>query len=200
MSTTISIASVFDGPQIHAIYAPAVSELPTSFETEVPGVDEIVRRIDQTLANYPYLVADRNGEVISYVYARRWRARPAYDWDVEITVFVKDGVQGKGVGRAMYTALTRLLAAQGYVNAMAAITVPNEASTSFHESMGFHRAGSFPASGFKLDTWHTVEFWWLQLADIPDEPQPPIPFKTFRQFPECEKILAEATAMLDEAG
>ncbi|MGI9648616.1 MAG: GNAT family N-acetyltransferase [Acidimicrobiia bacterium] len=198
MSTTIRIASAFDGPQIHAIYAPAVSELPTSFETEVPGVDEIVRRIDQTLAGYPYIVADRNGEVISYVYARRWRARPAYDWDVEITVFVKDGVQGKGVGRAMYTALTRLLAAQGYVNALAAITVPNEASINFHESMGFHRAGSFPSSGFKLDGWHTVEFWWLQLADIPDQPQPPIPFKTFRQFPECEQILDEATAMLED--
>ena len=96
----------------------------------------------------------------------------------------------------MYTALTRLLAAQGYVNAMAAITVPNEASTQFHESMGFHRAGVFPACGFKLGGWHTVEYWWLQLADLPDEPQPPIPFKTFRQFPECEGILAESSTLV----
>ncbi len=196
MPTKIRVASAFDGSQIHAIYAPAVAGLPTSFETEVPSMDEMVRRIDEILAIYPYIVADRDGEVISYVYARRWRARPAYDWDVEITVFVKDGFGGQGIGRAMYTALTRLLAAQGFVNAVAAITVPNDASTQFHESMGFHMAGRFPASGFKLGEWHTVEFWWKQLADFPDEPRPPIPFKTFRQFPECEAILAEATEMI----
>ncbi|NNC92565.1 MAG: N-acetyltransferase [Acidimicrobiia bacterium] len=198
MPTNIRIASAFDGSQIHAIYAPAVSEQPTSFETEVPAVDEIVRRIDDTLATYPYIVAERDGEIVSYVYARRWRPRPAYDWDVEITVFVKDGNGGRGIGRAMYTALTRLLAAQGFANALAAITVPNDASIKFHESMGFHRAAVFPSAGFKLGAWHTVECWWKQLADLPDEPHPPIPFKTFRTFPECEAILQEATALLTD--
>jgi phosphinothricin acetyltransferase len=196
MSTRIRIASAFDGPQIQAIYAPAVSEQATSFEVEVPSVDEIVRRIEDTLATYPFIVADRDGEIVSYVYARRWRVRRAYDWDVEVTVFVKDGNDGRGIGRAMYTALTRLLAAQGFANALAAITVPNDASTRFHQSMGFHRAAVFPAAGFKLGAWHTVECWWIQLADLPDEPQPPIPFKTFRTFPECDAILAEATEML----
>jgi phosphinothricin acetyltransferase len=196
MPTKIRIASAFDGSQIHAIYAPAVSEEPTSFETEVPAVDEIVRRIDDTLAMYPYIVADREGEIVSFVYARRWRVRWAYDWDAELTVFVKEGHEGRGIGRAMMTALTRLLAAQGFANALAAVTVPNDASTRFHESMGFHRAAVFPAAGYKLGAWHTVECWWKQLADLPDEPQPPIPFKTFAQFPECERILVEATEML----
>jgi len=196
MPTKIRIASAFDGSQIHAIYAPAVSEQATSFETEVPSIDEMVRRIDETLATYPFIVADRDGEIVSYVYARRWRVRRAYDWDVEITVFVKKGNEGTGIGKAMYTALTRLLAAQGFANALAAITVPNDASTRFHEAMGFHRAATFPAAGFKLGAWHTVECWWKQLVDLPDEPRPPIPFKTFRTFPECETILREATDML----
>ncbi len=198
MATRIRVASAFDGPQIHAIYTPAVAEQPTSFEIEVPSVDEMVRRIEDTLGLYPYIVADRDGEIVSYVYARRWRARPAYDWDVEITVFVKDGNEGQGIGRAMYTALTRLLVAQGYANAVAVVTVPNESSIRFHESMGFHMAGSFPACGFKLGEWHTVEFWWKQLGELPDQPQPPIPFKTFRTFPECDAILSEATAMLGD--
>ena len=196
MSTRIRIASAFDGPQIHAIYAPAVAELPTSFEIDVPAVDEIVRRIEETLTTHPWIVADRSGEVVGYVYARPWRARPAYNWDVEITVFVKDGNHGRGIGRAMYTALTRLLAAQGFVNAVAVITVPNDASTRFHGQMGFHLAGSFPACGYKLGAWHTVEFWWKQLADPPDDPAPPVPFKAFRRFPECDHILAEATELL----
>lgn len=197
MTAKIRIATAFDAPEIHAIYAPAVSERPTSFETDVPTVDEMVRRIDETLVTYPYLVAAEEGRVIGYVYARRWRARPAYDWDVEITVFVKDGHGGRKVGRAMYGALTGILAAQGFVNAVAAVTVPNDASTRFHASMGFHLAGSFPACGFKLGGWHTVEFWWLQLADLPDDPRPPIPFKTFRQFPECDRILTEAGTVID---
>lgn len=196
MSTEIRVATAFDGPQIQAIYAPAVVDQPTSFETDVPSVDEMIRRIEETLDVYPYIVAARDGEIISYVYARRWRGRPAYDWDVEITVFVKDGFGGRGVGRAMYTALLRLLAAQGFVNAMAAVTVPNEPSTKFHASMGFHRAGSFPACGYKLGAWHTVEFWWRRLIDLPERPDPPTPFRLFQQQPECAAILAEATASL----
>ena len=197
MTARIRIAAAFDAADIHAIYTPAVSERPTSFETAVPTIDEMVRRIDETLATYPYIVAEEAGHVIGYVYARRWRARPAYDWDVEITVFVKEGHAGRGVGRAMYRALIEILAAQGFVNAMAAVTVPNDASTRFHASMGFHMAGSFPACGFKLGEWHTVEFWWLQLADLPDDPRPPIPFKTFSTFPECARILTEAGKMID---
>ncbi len=197
MPTRIRIATAFDAGQVHAIYAPAVTESATSFETEVPSVDEIVRRIDGTLTTYPFIVAERDAEIVSFVYARRWRERRSYDWDVEITAFVKDGNEGRGIGRAMYTALIDLMAAQGLANAVAAVTVPNEASSKFHESMGFHLAGTFPSCGYKLGAWHTVEFWWRQLADLPDEPRPPIPFKTFRTFPECEQILANAAGMLD---
>ena len=128
--------------------------------------------------------------------ARRWRGRPAYDWGVEITAFVKPGHEGRGIGRALYDGFLGVLAAQGFVNAVAVITVPNEASTGFHEAMGFHRAAVFPASGFKLGEWHDLEFWWFQIADLPDEPRPPVPFARFRTFPECDEILSRATVAL----
>ena len=90
------------------------------------------------------------------------------------------GFGGQGIGRAMYQALTDILSAQGFVNAVGVITVPNEASTLFHESMGFHQAAVFPAAGFKLGGWHTVECWWKQLADLPDEP---FAVEVHRSFP-----------------
>lgn len=192
----IRIATPEDAAQIRAIYAPAVTDSAVSFEMETPTVADLARRIGETTEMYPWVVVDRRGEIVGYAYARRWRSRPAYDWDVEITAFVKSGNEGRGIGRAMYHGFLGLLAAQGFVNAIAVITLPNDTSTGFHEAMGFHRAAVFPASGFKLGEWHDLEFWWSQLADLPDDPQPPIPFATFRRFPECTAILEQASQAL----
>ncbi len=131
------------------------------------------------------------------MYARRLRPRPAYDWDVEATVFVKSGHRSEGVGRAIYTALLDILLAQGIVNVAAVITVPNAPSVRFHEAMGFKKAGAFPAAGFKLDAWHDIEIWWAQLGDLPDAPQRPIPFSKFRDLPTCTEILERATRSLE---
>ena len=198
MKIEIRVATSEDAAQIATIYAPAVEESPVSFETEAPDEAEVARRVEETVATYPWLVAERGHEIISYVYARRLRPRPAYDWDVEATVFVKDGYQGRGVGRAIYTALLDVLTGQGFVNVYAVITVPNEASVDFHRAMGFKRAGAFPAAGFKFGAWHTIEMWYLQLGDLPDAPQPPIPFGTFRDFPTCAEILEQASHLLND--
>ena len=198
MKVEIRVATADDAAQIAAIYAPAVEESPVSFETEAPDVPEIARRIEETLVDYPWLVVERGHEVISYVYARRLRPRPAYDWDVEATVFVKDGHHGRGVGRAIYSAFLDVLTAQGFVNVYAVITVPNETSVRFHEAMGFKRGGRFLAAGFKLDAWHNIEHWYLQLGDLPDAPQRPIPFSKFRDFPSCAEILEQDSHLLND--
>ena len=198
MKIEIRVATAEDAPQIAAIYVPAVEESAVSFETEAPDGAEIASRIEDTLDMYPWLVAERGHEIVSFVYARRFRTRPAYDWDAEVTVFVKEGNQGLGVGRAIYSAMFDILTAQGFVNVYAAITVPNEASIRFHQALGFELAGSFPAVGFKLGAWHTVEFWWAQLGDQPDAPQAPIPFGQFRDFPNCQEILQQASQMVGE--
>lgn len=194
----IRLAALEDAAQIQAIYAPAVTDSAISFEQRAPDAAEIARRIAEVTETYPWVVADRRGEIVGYAYARRWRGRAAYDWDVEITAFVKPGNEGRGIGGAMYQGFLGLLAAQGFVNAVAVITLPNDASTGFHRAMGFHPAGLFPASGFKLGAWHDLEFWWYQFADLPDDPQAPIPFAQFRHFPECEAILMRASETLSE--
>ena len=72
-----------------------------------------------------------------------------------------------------------LLEAQGFTQAIAAVTLPNEASVRLHERLGFTRAGVYEQVGFKLGEWRSVGLWQRQLAAMADEPAEPRPFAPF---------------------
>src|SRR5262249_39008925 len=120
-----------------AIYAPYVESGATSFEEESPDAADFAKRIVDTTATYPWLVAERDGEVVGYAYACPHRYRPAYRWAVEVSVYVELSEQGNGHGRALYTELAARLRRQRFHVACAGITMPNEASVALHESLGF---------------------------------------------------------------
>jgi len=160
-----------DAAAIRAIYAPHVTDSATSFETEVPSVDEIRRRIEAILPTHPWLVDDAADGVTGYAYASPHRARAAYRWAVEVSVYVDGRARRRGVARTLYEALLERLRAQGFALALAGITLPNAASVGFHESFGFRPVGVFPALGFKHGAWHDVGWWTLRLRDTspPDD-------------------------------
>jgi phosphinothricin acetyltransferase len=122
---------------------------------------------------YPWLVAE-DGDVIGYAKAGRYRDRAAYDWTAEVGVYVADAVRGRGVGRALYAALLDDLTSRGFRSAIGGITLPNEASVALHRACGFVSVGTVREAGWKLGSWHDVEFWQKQLADG-DSPPPPLP-------------------------
>ncbi|MGV3721086.1 MAG: GNAT family N-acetyltransferase, partial [Actinomycetota bacterium] len=126
-----------DAAQIAAIYAPFVRDSHTSFETDAPDEAEVRRRIADTQRTHPWLVCARGDEVLGYAYATPYRARAAYQWCVESTVYVKEGVRRSGVGRALYRALFQVLEQQGFQMAYAAIALPNPGSAAMHEALGF---------------------------------------------------------------
>lgn len=168
----IRSATPADAAAIRAIYAPHVTDSATSFETEVPSVDEIRRRIEAILPTHPWLVDDDPGKpeqaaggVTGYAYAGPHRARAAYQWAAEVSVYVDGRARRRGVARALYEALLERLRAQGVALALAGITLPNDASVGFHESLGFRPVGVFPALGFKHGAWHDVGWWTLRLRD-----------------------------------
>ena len=76
-NTTVRIAQISDAQAIQAIYAPMVEHTAISFELEPPTVEEMAKRIGSTLPTYPYLVAERDGQVIGYAYASQHRAWPS---------------------------------------------------------------------------------------------------------------------------
>ena len=172
MRLAIRLATVDDAQQLQSIYAPIVAETDVSFELEPPSVDEMRRRIETTLLTLPWVVYDSDG-VMGYAYAGLFRSRPAYQWTVEVTVYVHPAHRGTGVGRALYTSLFECLRVQGYRTALAVIALPNSASVALHERMGFRSIGVFHAVGHKLGTWHDVGWWELPLQSLPDPPLRP---------------------------
>lgn len=167
----IRLARAEDAPDLLEIYKPYVSETAVSFETGVPSVSEFADRIRDTLSQFPWLVAEIDGRAVGYAYAVAHRARKAYDWSVDSTVYIGNGFRGRGIGRALYSRLFELLKEQGVANVFAGITQPNEASVRLHESLGFVRVGLFKDVGFKLGKWWDVGWWQLQLQK-PDRPKP----------------------------
>src|SRR5437016_1691422 len=105
MDARIRSVETGDAEAIRGIYAPFVSDGATSFETAVPDVAEIERRIDSHRSLYPWLVFERDGSLLGYAYASSHRARKAYQWSVEVSVYVDSKAHRRGVGRALYTAL-----------------------------------------------------------------------------------------------
>jgi phosphinothricin acetyltransferase len=173
MAGAIRLATDADAAAVQAIYAPYVRETAISFETEPPTVDEIRRRIATVLEWAPWLVCGRDGAVVGYAYAGRFHARAAYQWTVEVTVYVDRAHRRAGVGRALYEALLEALRFQGFRTAVGIIAVPNPASVGLHERLGFRRDGLLAAVGHKHGRWHDVGWWTLVLQPLPDPPPPP---------------------------
>ena len=160
---TIRLATPQDGAAVAAIYAPVVRDTAVSFETVPPGAAEMAARIARTLPRYPYLVAEDAGpedagRVVGYAYAGAHRARAAYAWCAETSVYLAPQAQRRGLGRALMEALLARLRAQGFATAVAGATLPNEASVALHRALGFADVGVFPRAGFKHGRWHDT--WW----------------------------------------
>lgn len=180
MSATIRVATPEDADAMLTIYAPIVRETAISFEVEPPTLLEMQERIAKTLRYLPWLVCDRQGEVLGYVYASPHRARAAYQWSVDVSVYIHAEARRTGIGRALYHSLLALLALQGFYNGFAGITLPNPASIGLHESLGFQPVGVYHTVGYKLGAWHDVGWWQRDLKPCPSLPAPPTPFEVLR--------------------
>lgn len=175
MTIEIRKARPEDAAAIQAIYAPIVAGTAISFEEVPPSIEEMRQRIVTTLRTYPYLVAERDGRLVGYAYASQHRARAAYRWAVDVTVYIADGERRSGVGRSLYAELLPILARQGFNAAYAGIALPNAGSVGLHEQLGFrHIGGTFPQVGFKLGQWHDVGYWRLELAAPISSPANPL--------------------------
>jgi len=144
-----------DVPSIAAIYAHAVAHGTASFELEPPDEAEMARRRAAILdAGYPYLVAERDGALLGYAYAGPYRTRPAYRYTVENSVYVREGLQQRGVGQAVMRVVLAECEARGYRQMIAVIgDSANQGSIRLHERLGFRRVGVLTAVGFKFGRW-----------------------------------------------
>jgi len=166
---------MWDAAACAAIYAPFVLTAPTSFEEQAPDEGEMTARITRLTATHPWLVAEQDGALVGYAYACAHRARPAYRWSTDVSVYVDEQNWRRGIGRRLYEELLQRLRGQGFRVACAGITLPNEASVALHESLGFVAVGVYRDIGWKAGGWHDVGWWQLDLSPEMGEPAEPLP-------------------------
>ena len=148
-------AAAQDLTQIQAIYAYHVMHGLASFEERPPPVEEMRRRYeDVTGRGLPYLAAEEAGEVLGYGYCTLYRTRSAYRYCLEDSVYVKNGLQGKGIGKAVLAELIARCEALKYRQIIAVIgDSANAASIAVHASLGFVLAGNLRSTGYKFGRW-----------------------------------------------
>jgi L-amino acid N-acyltransferase YncA len=140
---------------ITAIYDDAVRHGTASFELDPPDQAEMARRYESLRAGgYPYLVAELEGDIVGYAYAGPYRARPAYRWSVEDSIYVARQAQRRGIGRALLARLVAEAEAGGFRQMLAVIgDSANTGSVELHRAAGFRLVGTFENVGFKFGRW-----------------------------------------------
>ena len=154
-----------DAPACGAIYAPSVRDGVASLEERVPETHVIADRMRAIVRNWPWLVAELDGQVVGYAYGSQHHERASYRWSADVTVYVSDDHHRRGIGRALYEPLLALLAHQGYHEACAGITLPNDASVGLHEALGFVAVGVYRDIAYKQGSWRSVGWWQKTLRE-----------------------------------
>jgi len=144
-----------DMAAVQAIYAHHVLYGLATFEEVPPTVaDMVARRAGVLAAGLPYLVAESDGRVVGYAYAASYRPRPAYRFTIEDSVYVADGLGGRGIGRALLATLIARCEQGPWRQMLAVIgNSANTGSIALHEKMGFEHVGTLRTVGFKLGRW-----------------------------------------------
>ena len=144
-----------DFPAIQSIYAHHVLNGLASFEEVPPDVAELRRRYDDVAGRgLPYLVAEEAGQVQGYGYCAPYRARSAYRYALENSVYVRDDLRGRGIGTRLLAALIERCAPLGYRQMIAVIgDSANTASIALHARFGFLRVGTLRSVGYKFGRW-----------------------------------------------
>jgi phosphinothricin acetyltransferase len=152
-----------DAAQICAIYNSYVLDTVITFEEEPVDEPEMARRIGAVTALLPWLVFEREGAIEGYAYATPWKARSAYRFAVESTVYVSRSSVRRGIGMRLYEALIAELRARGMHCVIGGIALPNPASVALHERLGFAKVAQFLEVGWKLGRRVDVGYWELML-------------------------------------
>ncbi|MBI1218502.1 MAG: GNAT family N-acetyltransferase [Rhodobacteraceae bacterium] len=154
-SVTVRDANEVDMVAVQAIYLHYVLNGLASFEESPPSTEEMLSRRDAVIAKgLPYLVAESDGRVVGYSYATTYRPRSAYRHTIEDSVYVADGMGGRGVGFALLQVLIARCETGHWRQMLAVIgNSGNAASVALHRRLGFRHVGTLRSVGFKLGRW-----------------------------------------------
>lgn len=168
MTSIVRCATDADAEGCAAVYAPYVIRTAVTFESVPPSCAEMQGRIRAALRTHAWLVLEDSGHVAGYAYGGPFKARDAYRWACEVSVYLELGRRRTGAGRQLYEALFDELARRGFLTAVAGMTLPNDASVGLHAALGFEPIGVYRRIGYKHGAWHDVAWTQRALGDTPD--------------------------------
>jgi phosphinothricin acetyltransferase len=157
-------AAAGDAGAIARIYNHYIQNTVITFEEQIVSAEEIAGRIETvSAASLPWLVVEDAGRIMGYAYAAKWRARSAYRFSVELTVYLDPDCVGQGLGSQLYSALFAVLKEKGVHSVIGGVAQPNPASAALHEKFGMTKVAHFSEVGFKFGKWVDVGYWQATL-------------------------------------
>lgn len=193
---SIRVVQLSDAPQLLRIYRPYVLHSTVTPEFDVPSLKEFKERIEITKAQYPFLVYCFNKEILGYAYAHKYRQAAGHQWSAEVSIYLANNMQGKGIASLLYDTLFSILKYQGLENVFAGIILPNPRSVFFHQKAGFKAVGTFKKGIYKGDHWYDVRWMQYALNRHLEHPVAPTPFKTLERSVVLRDILNTANSKL----
>lgn len=165
-----------DAAAIADIYAEHVRTCTASFDTVPRTVAEMAMKIAEiTSQGWPFIVADRDGDVIGYAYASQFRDRPAYRFACEDSIYVRADQTARGVGSLLMGNLVDAATIYGFRQMMGVIGGADAASIALHAKAGFEHAGRMRSVGRKFGRWLDTVYMQLSLGEgdsAPPEREP----------------------------
>ena len=160
--------SLNDAAQLADIYNYYVANTVISFEEEEISQEAMLSRIKETDKNAGvWLVLETDSMILGYAYCMPWKSRIAYRFSHEVTIYLAQEAQGKGVGTRLYQALLDAMSKRRIKNLLAIIALPNDASIALHEKIGMKKVAHFEKVGYKFGQWVDVGYWQMSLPDNP---------------------------------
>ena len=184
-SYNIRLATADDAEALLDIYRYYVEKTAITYEYEVPTVSEFKSRIENVLKDFPYLVVEELAEnsstdkkkILGYAYASKFHERAAYQWCVEMSIYLDKDCKRNGLGRALYEELEKRLKDMEILNLYSCIGYPEKEdeyltydSVRFHEKMGYKLIGHFHKCGFKFGKWYDMVWMEKIIGEHGDEP------------------------------
>lgn len=153
-----------DAQQIANIYNYYIENTVITFEEQLVSAKDIQERIEKIKqAGHIWLVSEIDEQIVGYAYSAPWRDRSAYRFASEVSVYLSNASQGKGLGSLLYQSLFEQLKSTQIKILISGITLPNEASVALHEKFGMEKVAYFHDVGFKFNQWLDVGYWQLKL-------------------------------------
>lgn len=163
-------ARAADAAAVADIYNAYVLGALSTFEEAAVSAEEMARRMKEVAAaGLPWLVAEDGGKVLGYSYANIWKARSAYRYSVESSIYLAESARGTGLGKRLYGALLAELRTRPIRMVIAGVALPNDASVALHESFGYRKTAHFERIGYKFGKYVDVTYWQLELEGGPKD-------------------------------